>query len=165
MKQSLNKPATILTFVLLTLGTAAHADSGNISGVSTQSYVKQDATNINDAEGNMLIKAESQGTLKSNSSMNGAKVLNQEVAQLYMGNGNHQGYYTVSNSDGSTIAKWSGIVSTVMKDNTPMTSFKGKWEYIKGTGKFSGIKGGGDYTGYFTSPTEYVVDWKGRYSM
>lgn len=165
MKASFNKPTTVLTFVLLTLGSAAHADSGMINAVSTLSYVKQDATNIADADGNMLIKGESQGTLNSKSIMNGAKVLNQEVAQLYMGNGNHQGYFTVSNNDGSTITKWNGEVTTVMKDNIPMTSFKGKWEYIKGTGKFSGIKGNGDYSGHFTSPTEYVVDMKGRYSM
>ena len=43
-----------------------------------------------------------------------------------------------------------------------MTSFKGQWEYVGGTGKLKGIKGKGDYNGYFTSATEYNVDWKGR---
>lgn len=150
---------------LMAMHHSAHADSGAISGVSNHTYVKQDTSPIMHADGHVLMKAETQGTLKSNSPMNGAKVTNQEVAQLYMGNGTHQGFYTVSHADGSTVTRWSGNVTTVMKDNVPMTSFKGKWEYIQGTGKYAGIKGSGDYTGYFTSPTEYVVDWKGRYSL
>ena len=48
-----------------------------------------------------------------------------------------------------------------MKDGNPMTTFKGKWEYASGTGKYAGIKGKGDYNGYFTSQTNYVIDWKG----
>jgi hypothetical protein len=43
-----------------------------------------------------------------------------------------------------------------------MTSSKGQWEYVGGTGKYKGIKGKGEFNSYFTSTTEYIVDWKGK---
>jgi hypothetical protein len=92
----------------------------------------------------------------------GATVSNPEVANLHQGTGEHSGYYTLGNGSDSTIAKWSGNVTTVMKDGNPMTSFKGKWEYVGGTGKFAGVKGKGEYAGHFISANEYVVDWKGK---
>lgn len=113
----------------------------------------------------MLQLATVKGTLKSDGPMNGGSVVNEEVAQLFQGNGDHAGYYTVISADGSTVAKWDGKVTTVMKDGNPMTTFKGKWEYVGGSGKYQNIKGKGDYNGYFTAADAYVVDWKGHYLL
>jgi hypothetical protein len=46
-----------------------------------------------------------------------------------------------------------------------MTSFKGTYEKMSGTGTLQGIKGRGTYTGHFTSQTEYVVDWIGQVTL
>src|SRR4030066_392580 len=46
----------------------------------------------------------------------------------------------------------------------PQTTFKGNFTYIAGTGQYKNIEGSGQYTGAFTSPTSYTVEWEGKYS-
>jgi len=164
-QQGITTAATLALLACVSFNVCA--ESGNIGGNSALTN-NQDAMQIANADGHMLMVAKGKGTLKSTGStsfMDGANVDNQEVAQLFQGNGQDAGYYTVSNNDGSTVAKWNGTVSTVMKDGNPMTSFKGKWEYVGGSGKYQHIKGNGDFTGYFTSATESVINWKGHYSL
>lgn len=142
-----------------------YAQSGSTSGSSALTYSDRKVVQIPNTQGEMLQLATVNGTLKSEGPMNGGSVINEETAQLFQGNGDHAGYYTVTTADGSTVAKWSGKVTTVMKDGNPMTTFKGKWEYVGGSGKYQSIKGKGDYNGYFTAADSYVVDWKGNYSL
>lgn len=165
MKSSNHFIVSTLTATLLACAAFnVHADTQQISGTVTGGYTKQQPVPIANADGNVLMLNEYQGTNKSaggNSFMDGASVTNQEIAQLFQGNGDEAGYITFSKDDGLTVAKWNGHITTVMKDGNPMTTFKGKWEYASGTGKYAGIKGKGDYNGYFTSQTNYVIDWKG----
>jgi hypothetical protein len=139
---------------------ALNANAESVSGQGKCTY-KPNATNVANTDGYAVMLSETI-CASSGGLIEGATVLNQEVANLHQGTGDHSGYYTISNGTDSTIAKWSGKVNTVMKDGNPMTSFKGQWEYVGGTGKYASIKGKGDYNGYFTSATEYTVDWKGR---
>ncbi len=142
-----------------------YAESGSTSGSSALTYSERKVVQIPNTKGEMLQLATVKGTLKSAGPMDGGSVVNEEVAQLFQGNGDHSGYYTITSADGSTVAKWDGKVTTVMKDGNPMTTFKGKWEYVGGSGKYQNIKGKGDYNGYFTAADAYVVDWKGNYSL
>lgn len=142
-----------------------YAESGSIGGSSALTYSDRKVVQIPNTHGEMLQLATVKGTLKSTGPMDGGSVVNEEVAQLFQGNGDHSGYYTITSADDSTVAKWNGKVTTVMKDGNPMTSFKGKWEYVGGSGKYQNIKGKGDYNGYFTAADAYVVDWKGNYSL
>jgi hypothetical protein len=163
MKSSNRFIVSTLTATLLAC-VSGYALAEQVSGTTTLAYTKQQPVPIANADGNVLMLNEAQGTNKStsgNSFGDGASVTIQEVAQLFQGNGDDAGYFTVSNPDGVNVAKWSGHVTTVMKDGNPMTTLKGDWKYVSGTGKYAGIKGKGEYTGYFTSPTDYVVNWKG----
>lgn len=146
-------------FTILSLG-ATHANAEPVAGQGKCTY-KPTASNVANTDGYAVMLSETTCT-PSGGLIEGATVLNQEVANLHQGTGDHSGYYTITNGTDATIAKWSGKVNTVMKDGNPMTSFKGQWEYVGGSGKFQGIKGKGDYNGYFTSATEYTVDWKGK---
>ena len=150
---------TITVFSLCSLATInAHAEA--IAGQGKCTY-KPIVANIANTDGFAVSLSET--TCASiGGFIEGGTVSNPEIANLHQGTGDHSGYYTITNGTDSTIAKWSGKVNTVMKDGNPMTSFKGQWEYVGGTGKFAGIKGKGEYDGYFTSATEYTVDWKGN---
>ena len=154
--QNLIAAALFTLFSLTTIN--AHAES--IAGQGKCTY-KPTAVNVANTDGYALMLSETT-CASSGGFIEGATVLNQEVANLHQGTGDHSGYYTITNGTDSTIAKWAGRVNTVMKDGNPLTIFKGQWEYVGGTGKFAGIKGKGEYNGYFTSASEYTVDWKGR---
>jgi hypothetical protein len=65
-------------------------------------------------------------------------------------NGPFQGYSTMTYKDGSTtIDKYD---ATMTKESGKMPTFKGKSEYIKGTGKYEGIKGTITFTGEYLTP-------------
>ncbi len=151
---------TAAVFALFSLA-AINANAESVAGQSKCSY-KPTAANVANTDGYAVSLSETTCNFNGSGFGGGATVLNQEVANLHQGTGEHSGYYTITDGTDSTIAKWSGKVTTVMKDGNPMTSFKGQWEYVGGTSKHQGIKGKGEYNGYFTSATEYTVDWKGR---
>ncbi len=155
------KQHVMATFVFTITSIASvgvHAES--ISGQGKCTY-KPLVSNIANTNGYALMLSETT-CVPSGGFIEGASVSNPEIANLYQGNGENSGFYTVSNGVDSAIAKWSGKVTTVIKDGNPMTSAKGQWEYVGGTGKFKDIKGKGEFNTYFTSATEYTVDWKGR---
>ncbi len=137
-----------------------NANAESVAGQGKCTY-KPTIANVANTDGYAMMLSETT-CASSGGFIDGATALNPEVANLHQGTGDHSGYYTITNGIDSTIAKWAGHVNTVMKDGNPMTTFKGQWEYVGGTGKYKGIKGKGDYNGYFTSATEYTVDWKGR---
>ena len=140
--------------------TAINANAESIAGQGKCTY-KPTAVNVANTDGYAVSLSETT-CASSGGFIEGATVSNPEIANLHQGNGDNSGYYTITNGTDSTVAKWSGKVTTIMKDGNPMTSTKGQWEYVGGTGKFAGIKGKGEYSGYFTSATEYTVDWKGN---
>lgn len=146
---------------------AAMAEGSNISGSISLSYTKQEALPVAEAPGYTVLLGEVKGANKNTGSsdyMDGAAVTNREIVRLSQGNGPHSGYITLGKDGNSTIALWSGEVTTVMSpEGQPQTSFKGNWEYVAGTGKYDGIRGKGEYHGHFTSQTSYVVDWSGEY--
>jgi hypothetical protein len=140
--------------------TAINANAESVVGQGKCTY-KPTVANIANTDGFAVSLSETT-CASSGGFIEGATASNPEIANLHQGNGDNSGYYTITNGTDSTVAKWSGKVTTIMKDGNPMTSTKGQWEYVSGTGKFAGIKGKGEYNGYFTSATEYTVDWKGR---
>ena len=150
---------TLAVFSLFSLATI-NASAESIAGQGKCTY-KPIVANIANTDGYAVSLSETT-CASSGGFIEGATVSNPEIANLHQGNGDNSGYYTITNGTDSTVAKWSGKVTTIMKDGNPMTSTKGQWEYVSGTGKFAGIKGKGEYSGYFTSATEYTVDWKGN---
>ena len=140
--------------------TSINANAEPVAGQGKCTY-KPTVANIANTDGFAVSLSETT-CASSGGFIEGATVTNPEIANLHQGNGDNSGYYTITNGTDSTVAKWNGKVTTIMKDGSPMTTTKGQWEYVSGTGKFAGIKGKGEYNGYFTSTTEYTVDWKGK---
>lgn len=145
---------------MLAFGTLAYAD--NISGSFNVKVAKQEVLPLSAQGGDMLMLAESHGTNKSTNWMDGAQVVNKEVAALLQGSGPQHGYLTFTKGNDQVEVKWSGYVSTVMAKGQPQISFQGTWEQLKGTGKYQGIQGQGTYGGHYISQTDYVVNWVGQ---
>ena len=57
-----------------------------------------------------------------------------------------------------SVQKSGKVTTTLSPDKTPITTFQGTWNKVKGTGRYQGITGSGNYKGHFTSQTEYTVD-------
>jgi len=146
-------------FALFSLA-AISANAESISGQGKCTY-KPTTSNIDNTDGYAVMLSDTTCT-SSGGFIEGATVSNPEIANLHQGNGDNSGYYIITNGTDATVAKWSGKVTTVIKDGNPMTSSQGRWEYVGGTGKYKDIKGKGEFSSYFTSPTEYTVDWKGK---
>jgi len=152
---------SVAVFALFSLA-AISANAEDVAGQS-KCTLKPTAANVANTDGYMVMVSETTCTLENKSGfLVGATGINQEIANLHQGNGEHQGYMSYNKDADATVAKWSGRVTTVMKDGNPMTSFNGQWEYVGGAGKYQGIKGKGEYHGYFISASEYIVDWTGN---
>ena len=154
--------------LMLVLASAPAGERTRVSGTSNLTYVQQHTVDVGDIQGHMLMLTKAQGSNRNTGQtdyMGGAEVTNVETADLIRGNGTHNGYITFSKNGESVVVKWSGKVTTTLSpENTPMTTFRGNWTYVKGTGQYQGITGSGTYQGRFTSQTEYTVDWEGNYA-
>jgi hypothetical protein len=147
--------------------TITTSTAARISGQAELQYSKREAIEVPGREGHMLALGEVRGTNQNTSASEffaGASAVNVETADLMQGNGPHQGYYTIRNGGDSATAKWQGTVTTVLgPDQQPQSSFRGTWEYIQGTGRYSGIQGSGTYAGEFLAQDRYLVRWQGEW--
>jgi hypothetical protein len=151
------KLTPVFAAMLIGCATAGSPETGNFS----MQYTKNNPIPIGDQEGHIIYLGEAKGTAEGGSK-DGSKVLNRDYVDITNGNGIHQGYASFTKGASLEIVKWSGKVNTVMnKDGTPNTTFGGKFKTVHGTGRFEDNVGkSGSYTGYFTSPTNYVVEWQ-----
>jgi hypothetical protein len=137
-----------------------------IAGTFTGSSTQRQNIEVADAPGHVLVLSQAKGSNRSTGPtdyMDGAEIVNSEIADLIQGNGTHQGYVRMSKGGESTVTKWSGKVTTVLSpEKTPITTFEGTWSKVNGSGRFAGVSGSGTYKGRMTSQTEYVVDWQGE---
>lgn len=148
-------------------GAAAAADTTKISGTVTAKNVREDVLPVSAPEGNLFLLEEFQGTNKNTGKtdfLEGATVDDKSVTALMHGNGPQHGYITFTVGNDQLEAKWDGTAKTVVaKDGQHQVSFSGKWEGVKGAGRYASARGHGTYTGHFTSPTEYILFWRGEY--
>jgi len=149
------------------LGARHEGERIKISGMFRLAYVQQHAGPVGDVDGHVVMLTQAKGSNRNTGRtdyMDGAEAISVETADLIQGNGPHQGYITFSKNGETTVTKWNGKVTTVMRENVPMTSFEGSWTLATGTGQYQGVTGSGTYQGRMISPTEFTVDWKGEYS-
>jgi hypothetical protein len=137
-----------------------------IAGVFTMKVGQQHALPVADQVGPILLLTQAAGTNRSTGKseyMDGAQVINREIADLTQGNGRHQGYVTEIKGADTATARWQGkVVTTLGPDQKPATSFEGTWTMLSGTGKYQGVTGDGWYKGRMVSQTEYTVEWAGE---
>jgi hypothetical protein len=88
-----------------------------------------------------------------------------EALDLRQGSGSQRGYVIYSKGSDMLVIAIDGNVTTTMKSGQPNTTVKGNWTVAGGQGPLAGTKGKGTYSGYFTSPEKFHVDWTGRFSF
>lgn len=151
-----------------TLGTGGLGDRAQISGVFSMKVGQQQALPVASPADPVLLLTQSSGTNRSTGKsayMEGAEVINREIADLTQGNGPHRGYTTEIQGPDTTVTRWQGKVVTSMgSDQKPVTRFEGDWSKLKGTGRYEGVTGAGSYKGRMTSATEYTIEWRGEIS-
>jgi hypothetical protein len=151
-----------------TLETTPMSQRVQISGVFSMKVTQQQNLPVGNPLAPVLLLTQSSGTNRSTGKtpyMNGAQVINREIADLTQGNGEHQGYITETQGADTSVTRWQGKVTTTLgPDNKPLTSFAGTWAKLGGTGRYTEVTGAGTYKGRMSSPTEYTVDWTGEIS-
>lgn len=157
---------SLFVVLLPTTGSAPDRGPARIAGSINMTYTPRAGYSVGDTEGHAIGGAEARGTNRNTGPadyMRGAEVVSVETNDLVNGNGTHQGYITFTGSEGTTISRWTGKVTTTLSaDKQPITTFEGTWTLIKGTGKHERATGRGTYKGHFTSQTQMVVDWQGE---
>jgi len=165
MKQSHMLWLPVMTASLFMVGAANVYAASPCEGQSTMTAEQQHVLPVEEADGHMLMLLQDSGPMQSKGVIGNGTATDRGMNRLFQGNGEGQGYHTLSTDEGTVVVKWEGTVSTVLKDNIPNTSFTGTWEVLKGSGKFVDMEGQGSYNGYFTSETTRVINWKGTCSL
>ena len=151
------------------LHTPPSVDRARSSGTHTFTIVQPQQVEFGDAPGHVLMLARARGSNRSpgpDGFMDGSEIVSVSMADLVAGNGSNHGYDIQVGGGDSVFTRWRGVVSTVLSpDKTPLTSFQGTWTKHRGTGRYQGIKGAGTYQGHFTSPTSYVLEWRGEITV
>ena len=151
-----------------TLGSDAARERLQVSGVFSLKVSQQQALPVASPAEPVLLLTQSSGTNRNTGTsayMDGAEVINRQIADLTQGNGPHQGYITEILGADTTVTRWQGKVTTTLgPDQKPITRFEGSWSKLKGTGQYDGVTGAGSYRGRMTSPTDYTVEWSGEIS-
>ena len=168
MKTNLVRSFPILLFIISFIGlitALASAGTHEMSGKAAMAYTKKEVVPIGDAEGHIIMLGVSSGVNTNTGKwnfMDGATATTRSTADITKGNGPQEGYFTLSKDGNETVAKYKGMIKTVLSpDNKPMTSFSGEWQYIKCAGIYEGCTGEGTYQGHFISENDYIVEYKG----
>lgn len=129
------------------------------SGKFEMKYANNQPIPIADAEGHAIFLGDASGPAIGGS-VDGAKVSTREFVDIVQGNGGGRGYTTITKDGDAAIYKHEGRIKTTVSDKgQPNTTFEGTALNVKaGLGKKLGEKV--EYKGYFTSPTDYVVEWR-----
>jgi hypothetical protein len=162
---------SILTLVMLVafglVGTQAKAET--VKFTVTNYITKIEAIPVPDVEGHVLILAERRGVAVFEDG-SAAAYLARMTADLTKYNGPAQGYAELTYPDGSkNMTKWQ--LTLEIPAGKKLATFKGKGDYIKGTGRFEGIKGTISFNGYYVTPYgketkgDIVINVTGTYTL
>jgi len=139
-----------LVFGIATIDNAVAGETVQEKLRSVFQYFKAEAAKVGDVPGHVVGVAEAKGLTFTDKGDVGAYSV-QVMFDYVNGSGPHQGYVTSTFEDGSTtVTKVEGTTTAVKGGKISL--FKGKYTYIKGTGRYEGIKGGGSYTGKRVTP-------------
>ena len=136
-------------------------DAGSMEG----EVVKRDVQPIPDQDGHLLILGESKGKASNpGGPVDGSDFSVREALDLRQGSGSQRGYVIFSKGSDQRVVAIEGNVTTTMKNGQPNTTVQGNWTIVGGQGARAGEEGKGTYSGYYTSPEKYHVDWTGELS-
>lgn len=156
------------TLTAATLGSDSVRERLQVSGVFSMKVGQEQTLPVASPAEPVLFLIQSSGTNRSTGKsayMDGAEVINRQIADLTQGNGPQQGYITEIQGADTSVTRYQGkVVTTLGPDQKPITRFEGTWSKLEGTGQYEGVTGTGSYKGRMTSPTEYTVEWSGEIS-
>ena len=151
-----------------TLGSDSVTERLQVSGVFSMKAGQQQTLPVASPAEPVLLLTLSSGTNRSTGQsayMDGAEVIDRQIADLTQGNGPHRGYITEIHGADTTVTRYQGkVVTTLGADQKPITRFEGTWSKLEGTGQYEGVTGAGSYKGRMISQTEYTVEWNGEIS-
>ena len=149
----------------LLLGGSISAYAVDYAGSYKGTITKQDGQPIVDNGQHLLVLGTSTGINKSTGKkdyFDGGAITVTDSIDMVNGNGTHHGYWTVSKDGEQVTLSLNGKVTTVLAPDgkTPMTTIEGTTNGLYGTGVYGTIHPVGEYKVTFTSPTEYLCEWK-----
>ena len=157
----------MVAILFLVLATSMVSAQTKFSGTMEMKNASVDTVFIDDVEGHNMMLSVSEGINAGGVEgdiFDGATALNISSSDLVKGNGDIFGYTKLVKGDDVLFNKWKGVLTTVIDaEGKPKSTFKGSYELINGAGAFANIKGTGTFSGYYTSPSNYVAEWEGEY--
>lgn len=138
-----------------------------VAGKIKATNVEGDRYEVGDVANHHVALIKSQGVNNAtdvNGFMDGAHVSNLILSDNTNGSGPFHGYLKFSKNGESVCLEWTGFVR-FKSDEKNRLCFSGSFSFSKGTGRYENIYGVGIFEGKFTSENQYVVDWKGKYTL
>ncbi len=122
---------------------------------------KYEVIKLDDIEGHVLV----QHGWKGVDVVTGAQVFTSGSSDYVKGNGTHRTYSKMVDPDGDvSFNKAEGRTTTTLSpEGKPVTTIKGAFSFIRGTGKYENIHGGGKYKGKLIGPGILTYEWEGEY--
>jgi hypothetical protein len=159
--------ACLLISLILGMSSLLAQDKIVVGGKMNCAFTDKKQFAIGNVDGHILALNQSTGNNVSTGLgvfMDGAAVVNYSVGDLVNGSGPQFGYVMFAKGPDTTYAKWDHTLTTsVTAEGKPETTFKGTFTFAGGTGQYKGIQGYGHFTGAFSTPTAYSVDWECEY--
>ena len=123
--------------------------------------IKSERVEVDDTEGHYMTISEWKGVTSDGEFTR----YGTSIGDLIKGNGPYNGYMKYVDKGGNTyISKYQGMLTTTKSpEGKPISTFKGTYSYISGTGKFQNIEGGGTYKGRFIGKGIYMMESEGEY--
>lgn len=166
---SLKAIAGMAALIVLTASNVFPYEKYDVSGTMTSAVTRSEHISVSDVENHVIYLSQYEGVNLNSGGhefLDNAKVINVSFGDLVAGKGQHFGYITLMDKDGTVHGKWQGkITTTVSSEGDTVMSFHGTYDYTRGDGAYENIAGSGTYTGKFISEIIYQVDWEGEYYL
>ncbi len=160
--------AALAALLVLVASGVSPAEKHRVSGTMTSAVTRIEKINVADTEDHVIYLTQYEGVNLNSGEhvfLDNAKVINASFGDLVKGNGEHYGYITLMDKDGTLHGKWEGRITTIVSpEGDSVMTFEGTYEYTGGDGAYGNFTGSGTYTGKFISEIIYQVDWQGEYS-
>jgi hypothetical protein len=123
--------------------------------------IKYEVIKLDDVEGHVLVEHGWKGV----DVVSGSQVFMSGHSDYVKGNGPHRSYSKMVDPDGDvSFNKAEGRTTTTLSpEGKPVTTIKGTFSFIRGTGKYENIHGGGKYKGKVIGPGMLTYEWEGEY--
>ena len=151
----------ILAFLIVIVNYSMAGEKQKVKGHTAETNVKWEQIEVGDEEGHVIAISESKriGFIETTDE----KIIGRGVGildlNLKTGQGSGNGYTVSIDKDGDKrYSKWEG-------ESVAESHWKGKWTFVKGTGKYEGIKGGGTFSSFTLAPGQSYSEWEGEIEM